>query len=241
MSRARQWLLPTLAALAVAVVAWPAYSLKSRLESIMGPTLSVLAMDGSLWNGAVQLGVSDGGQVYAVPGVLAWHTRLGEGGLQVTLTHPRIAQALHLAVGLNGIRVEDGALQFPASWLMALGAPYNTIRPEGLIQVRWQGWQAGQALDVRVTWSDAQSALASIRPLGEYVITVTGNPGKQLDVNLNTLRGPLMMEGQGAVVPGQRFSFTGYAQAQEASREALTGLLSQMGRLEGQRYRLGVF
>ncbi|HEY1057168.1 MAG TPA: type II secretion system protein N [Limnobacter sp.] len=241
MTRHRQWLLPALTAVGVAVAAWPAYSLKPMIQSTIGPTLQVLAMRGSLWNGEVQLGVSDGGRVYAVPGPLAWQTGLGRHGLQVALTHPRIAQTLHLAVGLNGIKVEGGALQFPAAWLMALGAPYNTIRPEGLVQVNWQGWQAGQAVDVRVTWSDAQSALASIRPLGEYVITVTGNPGKQLDVNLNTLRGPLMMEGQGAVIPGQRFSFTGYAQAQEASREALTGLLSQMGRLEGQRYRLGVF
>src|SRR3546814_6924062 len=78
------------------------------------------------------------------------------------------------------------------------------------------------------------SALASIRPLGEYVITVTGNPDTRLDMTLATNKGPLMLEGSGQWTNGQRFVFNGYASAQERSKDALTGLLSQMGRLEGE-------
>ena len=109
------------------------------------------------------------------------------------------------------------------------------------MQLSWAKWQSGSAMEVTLKWQDAQSALASIRPLGEYVITVTGNPDTKIDMTLATTKGPLMLEGNGQWTNGQRFVFNGYASAQERSKEALTGLLSQMGRLEGDRYRLGVF
>jgi general secretion pathway protein N len=96
-------------------------------------------------------------------------------------------------------------------------------------------------VNVQVLWQDARSALASIRPLGEYRIEMKGKPSQRMDMTLSTLNGALKMQGQGSMVPGSRMNFTGEAWSDANNKAALTGLLSQMGRLEGERYKLGVF
>lgn len=221
---------------------YPAYALRSSVESASGGVVRVLTVQGSVWNGSMQLGLADGPKVLALPDTLKWNVQLsGPKGPGLRVEHPKLLQALHLGIGLGGITLSEGEMRLPAAWLMALGAPFNTIVPDGLIQARWPAWASGEDVSLEVRWVNAQSALASIRPLGEYVITLTGNPGTTVQMKLATARGPLNLEGQGQFRAGQRFEFNGYASTDESSREALTGLLSQMGRLEGDRYRLGVF
>lgn len=239
-----RWLWPfALFALAVLIWNYPVYAVAGRIESASAGKIKVLSSSGSVWSGQMQLGVSDGSQVYAIPDAFQWQLKLGRQGswVAIEVEHPKLAVPLHLGFDGAGITVGGGELRLPAAWLAALGAPFNTIRPEGLLQLSWAQWQNGEAMQATLKWLDAQSALASIRPLGEYVITVTGIPGTSTEMTLTTTRGPLMLEGSGQWTKGQRFAFNGYASAQERSKDALTGLLSQMGRLEGDRYRLGVF
>lgn len=232
-----------LVALLVLVWNYPAYALKSHIESASAGKVRVLSTGGSVWSGQLQLGLFDGARVYAIPEVLRWNLRFMTSShwLALVVEHPKLVSPLHLGLNSAGITVDQGELRMPASWLGAMGAPFNTIRPEGLLQLSWAPWQGSGQLQASVKWLDAQSALASIRPLGEYVITVTGNPDTKIEMTLSTTKGPLMLEGSGQWTNGQRFVFNGYASAQERSKEALTGLLSQMGRLEGDKYRLGVF
>ncbi|HEX4879456.1 MAG TPA: type II secretion system protein N, partial [Limnobacter sp.] len=222
---------------------YPVYALADRVAQASQGRLQVLHSQGSVWAGQVQLGVSDGGRLYAIGEPLGWKLVFGQAGhwLGLALEHPKLLGVLHLGVNADGISIGNGEMRLPAAWLSALGAPFNTIRPEGLLQMRWQAWRHGQDMNVQIQWQDAQSALASIRPLGEYVISVTGNPDTKLNLDLKTRKGPLQLEGQGHWTAGQRFVFNGYASSDEKSREALTGLLSQMGRREGDQYRLGVF
>ncbi|MFN7506639.1 MAG: type II secretion system protein N [Limnobacter sp.] len=233
------------AVVALAVLVWnyPVYAVSGNIESASKGRVRVLSSNGSVWAGQMQLGLSDGAKVYAIPQAISWQLKLGSsaGWLTIEIRHPNFVQPLHLGFNGAGITFCGGELRMPAAWLGATGAPFNTIRPEGLLQLSWLEWQSGSDINATVTWLDAQSALASIRPLGEYVMTVTGNPDKRIDMTLATNKGPLMLEGNGQWTNGQRFVFNGYASAQERSKDALTGLLSQMGRLEGDRYRLGVF
>lgn len=232
-----------LVALAVLVWNYPVYAISGKIETASDGKVQILSSNGSVWAGQMQLGLSDGARVYSIPEAVQWRLRFGQGGnwLAIAVEHPKLVAPLHLGFNGAGITVDGGELRMPASWLGATGAPFNTIRPEGLLQLSWAAWQSGGGLQATLKWLDAQSALASIRPLGEYVITVTGNPDTRIDMTLTTNKGPLMLEGSGQWTNGQRFVFNGYASAQERSKEALTGLLSQMGRLEGDRYRLGVF
>jgi general secretion pathway protein N len=232
-----------LMALAVLIWNYPVYAVSGKIESASNGKVKVLGSSGSIWSGQMQLGLSDGARTYAIPETLKWQLKFGQGNrwIGIAVEHPKLIAPLHLGLNGTGINVEGGELRMPASWLGSIGAPFNTIRPEGLLQLSWVEWQSGNSIEATLKWQDAQSALASIRPLGEYVITVTGNPDTRIDMTLATTKGPLMLEGNGQWTNGQRFVFNGYASAQERSKEALTGLLSQMGRLEGDRYRLGVF
>jgi general secretion pathway protein N len=233
------------AVIALAVLVWnyPVYAVSGSIESASKGRVRVLSSSGSVWAGQMQLGLFDGAQVYAIPQAMGWQLKLGSsaGWLAIEVKHANLVQPLHLGFNGTGITVSGGELRMPAAWLGATGAPFNTIRPEGLLQLSWLEWESGQDINATLKWLDAQSALASIRPLGEYVITMTGNPDTKIDMTLATSKGPLMLEGNGQWTNGQRFVFNGYASAQERSKDALTGLLSQMGRLEGDRYRLGVF
>ncbi len=232
-----------LVVLAVWVWNYPVYAVAGRIEGATGGKLKVLSSAGTVWSGHMQLGLSDGSKVYAIPEPLRWDLRWLEDNnwLAVVVEHPKLVSPVHLGFNAAGINVQGGQLRMPASWLGATGAPFNTIRPEGLLQLNWSAWANGQSMQLVMKWLDAQSALASIRPLGEYVITLSGNPAERLDMALVTNKGPLMLEGTGQWASGQRFVFNGTAYAQESSKPALTGLLSQMGRLEGDKYRLGVF
>ena len=229
--------------LAVLVWNYPVYAVSGKIEKASAGKLQVLNSSGSVWAGQMQLGISDGIRVYAIPDAVRWKLQLrqSDNWLAIVVEHPKLLSPLNLGVDGNGVVINGGATRIPASWLGALGAPFNTIRPEGLLQLSWEKWHSGGDMQMSLTWLGAQSALSSVRPLGEYVVNARGNPATNIHVTLASNKGPLILEGSGQWTNGQRFVFTGYASAEERGKEALTGLLSQIGRLEGDKYRLGVF
>lgn len=240
----RNWTLLLLTGLLSAIYFWPAYVLKGNLREVTDGKLRVLDINGSIWNGSAVLGLSDGGQVYTLPGQIEWSPVLlqGDTWLAVQIKHPNLLSPALVGVGGSGYKLGAGQARIPASWLTALGAPFNTIKPEGVLQLSWQDIHPfGGDLAVTLVWRDAQSALSSIRPLGEYKTSLTGTIGGTIDMQVSTNSGSLIVEGQGKFNSGERMTFNGYAWAKEESKAALTGLLSQMGRLENGRYRLGVF
>jgi general secretion pathway protein N len=231
--------------LATVVLVWnfPVYALAGKIEAATRGRVRVLDSSGSLWTGQMQIGISDGSRVHALPEPVRWKLDIFQPGNWPVLNieHANLVQPLHLGFAGGSITVSGGELRMPASWLNAAGAPFNTIRPEGLLQLSWAQWARGDNLQLVLKWLDAQSALSSIRPLGEYVLNISGNPQTGLNLNLSTGKGPLMLEGSGVWTAPRGFEFNGYANADVRSKEALTGLLSQMGRQEGERYRLGLF
>ena len=231
-----------LVALGSALAFMPAAVVGWQLEKFSANRLRVLNSQGTIWAGQLGLGLVNHNRVYAIDGPLQWRVSApSTHGLSLELTHAKLPQPVHALWSPKGLRIDEGALHAPASWLAAWGAPFNTIRPEGVLQLNWKSWEAGGAVNLRLTWLDAQSALASIRPLGEYVVAITGVPNQRLDIQLRSNKGPLMLEGQGHKVGNQAWVFNGYASAQAGSQAALTGFLSQMGKQEGGRYRLNVF
>lgn len=245
MTKPWHWLVAGLLVVGLVVLSnYPVYWVQGKLAEATGGRLRVLHSDGTVWGGQAVLGLSDGGRVYTLPDALEWRLSLFEQDkpFGIVASHPRLSAPLHLGFNFEGISLGNGELRVPAAWLSALGAPFNTIRPEGLLKVTWKEMGLMDPdVNVQVLWQDAQSALASIRPLGEYRIELTGKPSQRLDLALSTLNGALKMQGRGSMVPGSRMNFTGEAWSDANNKAALTGLLSQMGRLEGERYKLGVF
>jgi general secretion pathway protein N len=214
---------------------WIEHSTKHRIQ--------MLSSQGTVWKGQLSLSVNTPSQAFAIPDPLQWQIRLmPEGGwLGLDIAQAQLSQAVLVRWNNNRLTVNKSGFHAPAAWLNAFGAPYNTIRPEGVLHFDWESWEAGQGVDMTLIWQDAQSALSSIRPLGEYKIAITGVPSQALNIQLTSRKGPLLLEGLGTIAPNQRLVFNGYASAQASEQEALKGLLSQLGKREGTRYRLTMF
>jgi general secretion pathway protein N len=192
---------------------------------------------GTIWSGSAMLGVSDGRQVLLVPGRFAWRIGLAaltSGRVMAEVAHTAFPAPLAVALSRQSITMKAGQSELPAALLVALGTPFNTIRPGGTLGVRWTDIEIkGGALTggLQVEWREAQSALSPVAPLGSYRLQIAG-AGDTARVQLDTLRGPLRLQGSGTV-KGGRISFKGVASADPEMRQALIGLISVLGRRVG--------
>jgi general secretion pathway protein N len=197
---------------------------------------------GTIWNGSAMLAISDGQQARVIPGrlswTMAWHeVRAGRIGL--ALQHPVLQSALNIASNGRSVELSPGEIRLPAALLVALGAPFNTIRPGGTLHASWDALRImpGKVAGfVQVDWEDAQSALSPIVPLGNYRLTLLGRESGA-EVALVTLKGPLLLEGEGRFENGHgRFAGTASAEADMAA--GLLGLIGILGQRVGDRAML---
>jgi general secretion pathway protein N len=131
--------------------------------------------------------------------------------------------------------------QWPATWLVGLGAPWNTLQPEGHMQLRTQGlqwqqpWSTAQTQpqlkgEVELQWLQFSTRLSTLRPLGNYRVVVKG--GDTMQVTLDTLEGSLQLQGRGEWQQG-RLRFRGEAKAQTDAEAAVSNLLNVLGQRRG--------
>ncbi len=179
-----------------------------------------------------------------LPGRLAWHLRawpLLLGAIDVTLSDPAILDAplvLRLDRTRSG-RIDPGRLRLPAAVLQGLGAPWNTIRPGGELQLEWDTLHASRDSvrgGLRVEWVGASSGLSPVAPFGHYRLSADGVfDGATLQ--LETISGPMEMIGNGTIADGRHLRFQGAARIQAGTDAAtatqLSGLISLLGRRDG--------
>ena len=131
--------------------------------------------------------------------------------------------------------------QWPAAWLVGLGAPWNTLQPEGQMLLRTQGlqWQQPWSLahaqpkltgEVELQWLQFSTRLSTLRPLGNYRVVLKG--GDTMQVQLDTLEGSLQLQGHGQWQQG-RLRFRGEAKAQADAEAAVSNLLNVLGQRRG--------
>ena len=199
---------------------------------------------GTVWNGSAMLGLSDGRQVTLLPGRLSWTIGLAaiaSGRVTANVSHPALAAPLAVSLAAKSIALKAGQAELPAALLAALGAPFNTVRPGGVLGLRWTDVElTGGVLagSLQIDWSEAQSALSTVAPLGSYRLQVTG-AGATARLQLDTLRGPLRLQGSGTV-KGGRVSFKGMASADPDMRPALIGLIGVLGPRVGDQALLSI-
>lgn len=188
---------------------------------------------GTLWHGSALLGLSDGRRMAVLPGRIAWRVDVASllgARLAARVEHPFTAAPLFLSADASRMALKAGSAQMPASSLSALGAPFNTIRPGGVLDLRWSDLTLGEgafAGSVQLDWRDAQSALSTVAPLGTYRVQISAG-----SVRLETVKGPLHLQGSGTL-RGLRLSFRGVASAEPELRPALNGLLGVLGPRSG--------
>jgi general secretion pathway protein N len=251
-ARARAWVFPALggvlaALLTVAVLA-PAQWADRVVRSATGGRVELAAASGTLWNGSATLvlasGDGRGNSRAGLPDRLSWSLSpwaLLTGTLELTLRHPSALTApLQVTAWLDG-RLQLGAatLRLPAAMLAGLGAPWNTVRPGGIVSLHTDGLELARGHcrgSLTAEWEYASSALTPVAPIGHYRLQTSGQyPGTRLE--LQTISGPLELTGSGTIAEGGRLRFEGIArpvaEADAATKTQLTGLISLLGRRDG--------
>lgn len=248
----------------------PAAWLASALAGATGQRLLLADARGTVWNGnavVVLTGGEGSRDASALPDRLHWRLRPEPLKLALAL---RATQAcclngelrLRVVAGLGRLRVElpDGAGapdalnsampvsralgQWPASWLMGLGTPWNTLKPTGTLQLRSQGlvlervqgrWRFNGQLEL--TLATLASRLSTLEVLGTYRLTLGGDAAQgPARLQLSTTEGALQLSGSGQLLgagAASRLRFTGQASAAPGFEAALGNLLNIIGRRQG--------
>jgi len=251
-----RWALLGLATVAVTVIAalpaaWIADTVASRTEG------RVLLADaaGSLWRGSATLALSAGAgsrTATVLPGRLQWQVAfwpLLTGSLRLVAQHTEAMPApVTVTVTPSGWRAQSGSMRLPASLLEGIGAPFNTLRPDGAMRLDWSalegrfrgdksdgGRPAGMYGHLTLRIDQVSSAVSRLRPLGSYRAEIdwTGPTGM---LRLSTVAGPLHLEGGGPI--GRQARFEGTAHADPDAANQLASLLSLLGRRENNVTRL---
>lgn len=237
--------------LATVLVIAPAQWAASALKNVTGSRVELADASGTAWNGSALLVLASSPEPSApratLPERLSWRLSpwsLVVGQLDLTVTHPSaLSQPLAVRAPLFGpgaATLSATTLRLPASLLVGVGAPWNTIRPGGILMVNWDRLQIGDGRiqgNIGAEWQYASSALTPVSPMGHYRLQTNGVwPGTQLD--LLTISGPLELKGSGTIAAGGRLRFTGRAQAMAGTdpgvKAQLTGLISLLGRRDGE-------
>ncbi|MGX4641133.1 type II secretion system protein N [Massilia sp. SYSU DXS3249] len=241
MKRTFGLLLVLVVAIALTVlVCLPASWLGSIVERQTGGRLTLGDAQGTLWHGSAFVGGApgEGGSVTPLlPGRFAWQLSplVLFGRVDMVLEN---AQALSAPVRIEGSwlqwQVSEGQLLLPAEGLAGLGAPLNTLMPSGVIRLSWNRLDlVRQPNSVAVSgrtvlsMTDMGSRMSPIRPLGSYEMAMDWR-GAQADLVLRTVRGALLLSGNGTLQNG-RLRFSGQASAAEGYEETLGNMLNLLG------------
>lgn len=264
--RARRWgLVGLLLGIGLGWVWWaPAALMGSALASLSGARLLLAEPEGSVWHGRGQLVLAGGpGSLdrMALSGRVSWQWRLGRSpdgaaALQLHLEHPTaLPQAAvvsivpswgSLALHLHDAQgAPDTRLRLPATWLSGLGTPWNTVQPEGVLDLQtsalsWtlrRGQPQRTEVRLRLDLLRMAARISTLPVLGDYEVRIeptVGEPGLRLIVSSRP-DSALQVQGFGRWQPGQRFEFQGEARAATGQDAALSNLLNIIGRRDGPR------
>ncbi len=228
----------------------PAVWMASAVAAASSGQVQLADARGSVWRGNAQLVLAGGAgssDALALPGRIDWFIDPVAQGLRLRL-FAQCCTPLPLEIRLvarwSGLTVQavDGSSQWPAGLLAGLGAPWNTVQPQGTFSLSTQGlsveWIAGQMRIDGVARLEAlgmSSRLSTLRPLGSYRLQMVGKTGQQsAEVQLQTLEGSLALTGAGQW-NGSRWRFRGEASAASENEPALGNLLNLLGRRQGPK------
>jgi general secretion pathway protein N len=196
---------------------------------------------GSLWRGSATLMLAAGSDMSTatlLPGRIEWTTSfwpLFTGRVRMTMRQSEaMPDPITVDATLRTATVTPGSISVPASLLGGLGAPFNTLDLQGNVQLSWSDWRSfnreafGQ---LTVTLNDVSSRVSLVKPLGSYRVLFQAQ-GASSTLDLTTMKGPLMLSGNGTVSAAST-SFHGMASAAPEARDNLAGLLNLLGRPSG--------
>lgn len=245
--RALLWSLAALLCVALtALVFFPASWLTYKVEAESGGRLTLGDPQGTLWRGSAFVGGAPGkGEPVTplLPGRFSWKLSPMAlfGKIDMELANPEsLPQPLQVTGTWSQWQVSGASVNMSADSLAGLGAPLNTIRPSGRMQLSWgpllvvqHGTMFAVTGNMSLELSDMASRLSNIKPLGAYHVGIQWN-GDSAHLELKSTSGPMLLSGHGDLNNGQ-FHFSGQAEAEAGQEQRLANLLN----LLGQRQRIG--
>ena len=226
-----------------APAAWLGYAVQRATNT----HVQLVETRGTVWTGSARLlltGGVDSRDAAVLADRVQWTLRPSLNGvrmqLQALCCSPQPAQ-LDISPRWGGaqLNVQGLRLQMSAALLSGLGTPWNTLQPRGQLNiasdalgVEWIEGRAQLSGAATLDMTDISSRLSTLRPLGDYRLSLTG--GSNTSVQLQTLQGALQLSGSGQWV-GSRLRFSGEATATPNREEALSNLLNIIGRRNGAR------
>ena len=234
-------------ALIALVLFAPARWLAAGLSSWSQGRLLLVNPRGTVWNGAAVVVLASGAggtEAVSLPGALNWRMRPTWSGMFAMLYLPCCtARPLQLKASprADGIQLQwgDGSSRWPATLLAGLGAPWNTLKLEGTLDLstkalsmQWNGPVLRIAGQATLDATDVSSSLSTLKPMGSYRLTLEG--GSRPSLLLSTREGSLQLNGSGSW-NGTAFRFNGEASAAPGREDALSNLLNIIGRRENAR------
>ena len=224
----------------------PAAWLASLLEIQTAGRLTLGDAQGTLWRGSAFVGAAPSSNdpvAPLLPGRFIWQLSPAVllGRVNVVLENAAsLSQRIKITGDWRQWQISPAMITLPAERLTALGAPLNTIKPSGQMNLSWQLLQLTRNKEfvemtglMKLELKDISSRLSPVKPLGAYDLTFNWH-GQQADMILTTVKGPMLLSGSGEINNG-RLQFSGTAQADAGQEEKLANLLN----LLGQRRRQG--
>ena len=232
----------------------PAHWLTHAIEQATGERVLLPDAQGTVWNGSARWVLNEGplnmARTTALPTRVTWQLgpRIDFDHLRLTLS-ATVASAcctpqpvrVDISPVWRGVRVQvsDHTSHWPAHWLEGLGTPWNTVQPEGQMQLQTTQLQWSQQGNTEQLQGQAElqmqqfgTRLSTLRPLGTYRVHLQG--GETMAITLSTLEGSLQLSGNGQLLHG-RVHFSGEATAAPDAEAALSNLLNILGQRQGAK------
>jgi general secretion pathway protein N len=232
----------------------PAHWLTHAIEQATGERVLLPDAQGTVWNGSARWVLNEGplnmARTTALPTRVTWQLgpRIDFDHLRLTLS-ATVASAcctpqpvrVDISPMWRGVRVQvsDHTSHWPANWLEGLGTPWNTVQPEGQMQLQttqlqWSQQGNTEQLQGQVELQMQQfgTRLSTLRPLGTYRVHLQG--GETMAITLSTLEGSLQLSGNGQLLHG-RVHLSGEATAAPDAEAALSNLLNILGQRQGAK------
>jgi general secretion pathway protein N len=240
------WILLCAIVLLVLIKQLPASVLTNIVAKQSACRVTLHEAIGTVWNGSAALGFSESslnGEGCRDPSAISerfsWQTQCSvmQGQCLSQFHFVGLDKPLIISLRLGQIQVASGEMTMPASILEAFGPPWNTLRPRGQLVAHWSDLKSGTetAGNIRINISNLSSPISAVKPLGSYEIKTSLSQSGTSFV-IDTVTGPLLLSGKGEANKGVRFA--GGASAAPEAEESLIGLLSLLGRKDGDIYRM---
>jgi general secretion pathway protein N len=218
------------------IITAPASLLDSPLKSLVDDRLSLANCQGTIWQGSATPTLKIGKQSRMSLHTLHWHIRplaLLTGQLKAALTWDDMASITptEMTISRKSVALSNLQLSLPAEIIGELSPFLKPAQLSGNLNIESRAltYSDGQLQgNATARWNQAGSAMSTIHPLGDYRIDIEAAKNN-LHATLSTLRGALLLDGQGNWSPAQKFHFNGTARAAPESQAMLSELLHHLG------------